>query len=80
MSDYHKIQNQKHYQQQDLSCFSMKLLISFDTDQNLFFDTFGIKVNYFQCPEVTYVPMCFNLFVSNCWELFKTWKILTIVL
>ena len=44
----------------------MKLFISFDTDQNLFFVTFVIKVNYLQYPEVPYVPMCFNLSISNC--------------
>ena len=53
-------------QQQDLGWFSMKLFISFDTDQKLFFVTFGIKVNYLQYPEVPYVPMCFNLSISNC--------------
>ena len=68
MSDFHEIHSggQKHYQQQDLSWFLMKLFISFDTDQNLFLDTFRIKVNYLQYTEVPYVPMCFNLFNRSC--------------
>ena len=77
MPDYHEIHSggKKHYQQQDLSWFSMKLFISFDTDQNLFFVTIGIKVNYLQYPEVPYVPMFFNLSVSNCSSTFRweTW-------
>ena len=53
----------------------MKLFISFDTDQNLFFDTFGIKVNYLQYTEVPCVHMCFNLSVSICSLTFRweTW-------
>jgi hypothetical protein len=68
MSDYHEIHSggQKHYQLQDLSWFLIKLFISFDTDQNLFFDTFGIKVNYLQYTEVPCVHICFNLSVSIC--------------
>jgi hypothetical protein len=64
MSDYHEIhsEGEKHYQQQDLELIFDEI-ISFDTDQNPFFDTFGIKVNYLQYPEVPYV---FYLFVSNC--------------
>ena len=55
MSDYHEIHSggQKHYQLQDLSWFLIKLFISFDTDQNLFFDTFKIKVNYLLYTEWT---------------------------
>ena len=74
---YHEIHSgyQNHYQKQDLSWFLIKLFISFDTDQNPVFDTFGIKVNYLQYPEVPYVPMFFNFSVSNCSSTFRreTW-------
>jgi hypothetical protein len=47
----------------------VKIFISFDTDQNPFFDTFGIKVNYLQYLEVPYgyfgPVITLNIFKNN---------------
>ncbi len=54
MPDYHEIHSRWNY------------LFPSKQTKTCFFVTFGIKVNYLQYQEVPYVPMCFNLSMSNC--------------
>jgi hypothetical protein len=55
----------KHFQQQDLSLILDEIIYFLRHRPKPVFVTFWIKVNYLQCLEVPYVPMCFNLSNSN---------------